>query len=95
MKREEMQHLEKLFSKILESSSFLSCFDENFPRASVSDILLYFLTSRCKKCKGEKTTKAKSQLNVRIEKGMRDGERIVFEGEGDHEVSTTEAFQSF
>ena len=45
---------------------------------------------RCKKCKGNKTVKEKKRLEVVIEKGMADRQRIVLTGEGDEEVRTTE-----
>jgi len=39
----------------------------------------------CKSCKGNKTTKDKRILEVHVEKGMQEGERIMFRGEGDEE----------
>ena len=42
---------------------------------------------RCKKCKGEKVVKEKTRQEVRIERGMSDGQRIVLAGAGDQEVS--------
>lgn len=39
--------------------------------------------ARCKACKGKKTTQETKILEVHIDKGMRHGQRIVFEGEGD------------
>jgi DnaJ family protein A protein 2 len=41
---------------------------------------------RCKKCKGKKVTVEKKYLEVFIEKGMTDGQKIVMHGEGDQEV---------
>lgn len=38
---------------------------------------------KCKKCKGEKTVKEKKTLEVFVNKGMRNGEKIVFAGEAD------------
>lgn len=38
---------------------------------------------KCKECKGNKTVQETKVLEVHIEKGMRDGQRIVFEGMGD------------
>lgn len=38
---------------------------------------------RCKKCKGEKVIKAKAKLNVKIEPGMRDGQRLIFQEQSD------------
>lgn len=40
---------------------------------------------RCKKCKGEKTVREQKMLEVHIEKGMREGQRITFHGEADEE----------
>lgn len=40
---------------------------------------------RCKQCNGRKTMRERKVLEVHIEKGMRDGQKIVFSGEGDHE----------
>lgn len=38
---------------------------------------------RCKKCKGEKVVKGKAKLDVTIEPGMRDGQRLIFKGQSD------------
>ena len=38
---------------------------------------------RCKTCKGLKVTRERKVLDVSIEKGMYDGQRITFPGEGD------------
>lgn len=40
---------------------------------------------RCKTCNGKKTVRDRKILEVHIEKGMRDGQKIVFSGEGDQE----------
>lgn len=40
---------------------------------------------RCKTCNGKKTVRERKILEVHIEKGMRDGQKIVFNGEGDQE----------
>lgn len=40
---------------------------------------------RCKTCNGKKTVRDRKILEVHIEKGMRDGQRISFSGEGDQE----------
>ncbi|XP_055315449.1 dnaJ homolog subfamily A member 1 [Sitodiplosis mosellana] len=40
---------------------------------------------RCKTCNGKKTVRDRKILEVNIEKGMRDGQKIVFSGEGDQE----------
>lgn len=41
---------------------------------------------RCRKCKGEKTIKEKKKAVWHIEKGMRDGSRIVLSEHGDQYV---------
>jgi DnaJ family protein A protein 2 len=41
---------------------------------------------RCKKCKGKKVTVEKKFLEVFIEKGMENGQKIAMKGEGDQEV---------
>jgi len=38
---------------------------------------------RCKNCKGKKTESQRKVLEVHIDKGMKDGQKIVFNGEGD------------
>ncbi|CAI5755957.1 unnamed protein product [Candida verbasci] len=40
---------------------------------------------RCKTCRGKKTQQERKILQVHIEPGMKDGQRIVFNGEGDQE----------
>lgn len=40
---------------------------------------------RCKNCNGHKVECKKKLLEVHIEKGMRDGQKIIFHGEGDQE----------
>ncbi|XP_029436887.1 dnaJ homolog subfamily A member 4-like [Rhinatrema bivittatum] len=40
---------------------------------------------RCKACNGKKVLKEKKILEVHIDKGMKDGQKIVFHGEGDQE----------
>jgi len=40
---------------------------------------------RCKTCNGKKTVRDRKILEVHIEKGMRDGQKITFSGEGDQE----------
>uniref|UniRef100_A0A1L8DU99 Putative molecular chaperone dnaj superfamily protein n=1 Tax=Nyssomyia neivai TaxID=330878 RepID=A0A1L8DU99_9DIPT len=40
---------------------------------------------RCKTCGGKKTVRERKILEVHVEKGMRDGQKIVFSGEGDQE----------
>ncbi|KAG9395512.1 Chaperone DnaJ [Carpediemonas membranifera] len=42
-------------------------------------------SDRCKKCKGHRTVKDKKVLDVTIEKGMSNGKKIVFPGEGQAE----------
>ncbi|XP_041794281.1 dnaJ homolog subfamily A member 1 [Chelmon rostratus] len=40
---------------------------------------------RCKNCNGHKVERTKKILEVNIDKGMKDGQRITFHGEGDQE----------
>ncbi|KAM8960337.1 dnaJ homolog subfamily A member 4-like isoform 1-T1 [Pelodytes ibericus] len=40
---------------------------------------------RCKQCNGNKVVRDKKVLEVHIKKGMKDGQKIVFHGEGDQE----------
>lgn len=40
---------------------------------------------RCKTCNGKKTVRDRKILEVHVEKGMRDGQKIVFSGEGDQD----------
>lgn len=40
---------------------------------------------RCKNCNGRKVERKKKVLEVHIDKGMRDGQKITFSGEGDQE----------
>lgn len=40
---------------------------------------------RCKQCNGKKVVREKKILEVHIEKGMKDGQKIVFHGDGDQE----------
>lgn len=42
---------------------------------------------RCKACKGEKTIAETKMLEVHISPGMVDGQKLVFRGESDQEVS--------
>lgn len=41
---------------------------------------------QCKKCKGARTVQGKARLRLEIPRGAHDGQRIVFEGEGDQMV---------
>ncbi|XP_071541162.1 dnaJ homolog subfamily A member 1 [Panulirus ornatus] len=40
---------------------------------------------RCKTCEGKKVVKDRKILEVHVDKGMEDGEKVVFSGEGDQE----------
>lgn len=40
---------------------------------------------RCKQCNGRKTVRDRKILEVHVDKGMVDGQKIVFSGEGDQE----------
>ncbi|VDN84099.1 unnamed protein product [Brugia pahangi] len=44
---------------------------------------------RCKQCDGKKKIRNESVLEVHIDKGMKDGQKIVFSGQGDQEVGIT------
>lgn len=44
---------------------------------------------RCTTCKGKKTSSERKILQVHIDPGMKDGQRIVFSGEGDQEPGVT------
>lgn len=44
---------------------------------------------RCTACKGKKTASERKILQVHIDPGMKDGQRIVFAGEGDQEPGIT------
>ncbi|KAJ1733634.1 Type I HSP40 co-chaperone [Coemansia biformis] len=39
--------------------------------------------NKCKKCNGKKIVSERKQLEVNIDRGMRDGHKITFQGEGD------------
>jgi len=41
------------------------------------------IKDRCKECKGEKIKKEKKTLEVHINKGMKNGEKVIFRGESD------------
>lgn len=41
---------------------------------------------RCKTCSGRKTVKETKMLEVHVDKGVPDGHKIYFRGEGDQEV---------
>ncbi|PIA19030.1 DnaJ-domain-containing protein, partial [Coemansia reversa NRRL 1564] len=40
-------------------------------------------THKCRKCKGTGTTDEKDAVEIRVEPGMRDGQRIILKGKGD------------
>lgn len=40
---------------------------------------------RCKTCQGKKIVKDKKIIQVHVDRGMQDGEKIVLSGEGDQE----------
>lgn len=42
---------------------------------------------RCKECNGKKTIKEKKTLEVPVDKGMHDGQKITFRGESNQDVS--------
>ena len=41
--------------------------------------------SRCKKCNGRKVNRERKILEVSVDKGMEDGQKVTFSGEGDQE----------
>ena len=41
---------------------------------------------RCKQCNGKKTIKQKKSFEVHVDKGMQDGQKVVFRGESNQEV---------
>ncbi|KAJ0770006.1 putative Heat shock protein DnaJ, cysteine-rich [Helianthus annuus] len=43
---------------------------------------------RCQQCKGKKVTQEKKVLEVNVEKGMQNGQKIVFEGQADEAPDT-------
>lgn len=43
---------------------------------------------RCKPCKGKKVQNETKILEVHVDKGMKDGQKILFRGEGDQQVKT-------
>lgn len=42
---------------------------------------------KCQQCKGKKVTQEKKVLEVHVEKGMQNGQKITFEGQADEAVS--------
>ncbi len=42
---------------------------------------------RCKTCHGKKVTQESKILEVHVDKGMREGQKIPFRGEGDQSVN--------
>lgn len=42
---------------------------------------------KCKNCNGKKTYQQKKQFEVNVDKGMKDGQRIIFRGEANQDVS--------
>lgn len=50
---------------------------------------------RCKTCSGKKTIKQKKSLEVHIDKGMHDSQKITYSGESNQEVGFFLLFSSF
>ena len=42
-------------------------------------------SARCKKCNGRKVNRERKILEVSVDKGMEDGQKVTFSGEGDQE----------
>ena len=47
---------------------------------------------RCPQCKGEKVVQEKKVLEVHVEKGMQNGQKITFPGEADEAVCSNCSF---
>ena len=43
---------------------------------------------RCKKCNGRKVNRERKILEVSVDKGMEDGQKVTFSGEGDQVTNT-------
>ncbi|CAO1615740.1 unnamed protein product [Sympodiomycopsis kandeliae] len=67
------------------SQSYAMCNQCNGEGSKVRD------KDQCKKCKGNKTIKTRSKLELKIAKGMLDGQTIEFAGENDEEPGVPEA----
>lgn len=61
-------------------SDFIYIFNESIAGTKIPE------KDRCKTCRGEKTLTEKKMLEVVIQRGMHDGQKICFRGEGDQEV---------
>ena len=48
-------------------------------------LILYIEKDKCKQCHGKKTEREQKILEVHVEKGMEDGQKITFGGEADEE----------
>jgi DnaJ family protein A protein 1 len=46
---------------------------------------LFLEKDRCKTCQGKKVVRERKILQVHIDKGMKDGQKITFHGDGDQE----------
>jgi len=42
---------------------------------------------RCKTCRGKKVTQESKDIEIHVEQGMRDGQKITLHGQGDQMVS--------
>jgi DnaJ-class molecular chaperone len=51
--------------------------------------------NRCDRCGGKKTVEEKKLLHVQVTRGMKDNEKIIFQGEGDQEVSMILLYRIF
>lgn len=54
-------------------------------RDSNCDSIMSSEKDRCKTCQGKKVVRERKILEVHIDRGMKDGQKITFHGEGDQE----------
>lgn len=77
--------METLFSIFVR---FSGCFYDVF---SISSLIyageVINERDKCPQCKGNKVTHEKKVLEVHVEKGMQQGQKIIFEGQADEAVS--------
>ena len=54
-------------------------------RLAIAFIAIIAIIPRCKKCNGRKVNRERKILEVSVDKGMEDGQKVTFSGEGDQE----------